>query len=107
MSNVENFENEGGLVEPDRDTYNYSPAAGLGNDTVEAEPVQEPADNSIADDGGEVELTLAPGMRGVWHDTETGQRFRRGQVVAVDAQTADRLLSTTRRGRPAFVRADS
>jgi len=90
MSEVENFENEGGLV-PETDKV------------VEQKPATEPPKKTRAKKP--VELTLAPGNSGVYFDKESGQRFKRGVKTPVDAKHVDRLLELRRRGNPLIVRA--
>jgi hypothetical protein len=101
MSNTDTWNNEGGKVEPEVEEYSYSPAAGLGNDTVEAD---NPADD---DESGEVELEVSSALRGIFIDADTGKRYRRGQTVTVSEDEAGRLTEHKRRGRPIFVRTDS
>lgn len=90
----------------ERERYNYSPAAGLGNDTAESERGEEPQEEQ-EDDDGEVGLSVAPANRGTFVDEETGKRFTRSNVTYVSKADAERLLERTRRGSPVFVRADS
>lgn len=107
MSNTDTFENEGGSAGQER--MNYSPAAGLGNDTADADvtPSEDTSEDDDSDDEDGVELTAAPSNRGVFVDAETGTRFRKGRTSTVSESDAERLLSLRRHGQPVVVRADS